>query len=112
MSGSGSTDAATRCAYRAEIHIKPHHLGPYLGHLGTAPADRDFPWIYTNPIYVEAYNQWDLSVGYDITDALAVTFEGINLTGEDVRWHARSVNHVYRLEDQQPRYALGARYKF
>jgi hypothetical protein len=41
-------------AYRAEIHIKPHHLGGYLGHLGTAPADHDFPWIYTNPIYVEA----------------------------------------------------------
>jgi len=40
-------------AYRAEIHIKPHHLGVYLGHLGTAPADGDFPWIYSNPVYVE-----------------------------------------------------------
>jgi TonB-dependent receptor len=65
-----------------------------------------------NPIYVEAYDQIDLSVGYDITDALAISFEAINVTGEDVRWHARSVNQVYRLEDQAPRYALGARYKF
>ena len=40
-------------AYRAEIHIKPHHLGVYLGHLGTAPADGDFPWIYSNPVYVQ-----------------------------------------------------------
>jgi TonB-dependent receptor len=65
-----------------------------------------------NPIYVEAYDQIDFSVGYDINDALSVSLEGINLTGEDVRWHARSINQVYRLEDQSPRYALGARYKF
>lgn len=66
----------------------------------------------TNPIYVEAYDQIDLSIGYDINDSLALSFEAINLTGEDVRWHARSVKQVYRLEDQSPRYALGARYKF
>jgi len=66
----------------------------------------------TNPIYVEAYDQIDLSVGYDINDSLSVSFEAINLTGEDVRWHARSVKQIYRLEDQSPRYALGARYKF
>lgn len=65
-----------------------------------------------NPIYVEPYKQYDLSLGYDINDSLALTFEGINLTGEDVRWHARSVKQVYRLEDQSPRYAIGARYKF
>jgi len=65
-----------------------------------------------NPIYVEAYDQIDLSLGYDITDNLAVSLEAINLTGEDVRWHGRSVNQVMRLEDQDPRYALGVRYKF
>jgi TonB-dependent receptor len=65
-----------------------------------------------NPIFVEAYSQVDLSLGYDINDQLSVSLEGINLTGEDVRWHARSVNQVYRLEDQEARYAIGARYKF
>jgi TonB-dependent receptor len=65
-----------------------------------------------NPIYVEAYDQIDMSLGYDFNDHFAVSFEGINLTGEDVRWHARSVKQVYRLEDQSPRYAIGARYKF
>jgi len=65
-----------------------------------------------NPIYVEPYDQIDMSLGYDISDNLALTFEAINLTGEDVRWHARSVKQMYRLEDQDPRYALGARYKF
>jgi TonB-dependent receptor len=65
-----------------------------------------------NPIFVEAYDQIDLSVGYDFNDHLSISLEGINLTGEDVRWHARSVNQVYRLEDQSARYAIGARYKF
>jgi TonB-dependent receptor len=66
----------------------------------------------TNPLYVEEYDQIDLSVGYDFNDNLSVALEVINLTGEDVRWHARSKNQIVRLEDQSPRYALGVRYKF
>ena len=65
-----------------------------------------------NPRYVEAYQQFDLSIGYDINDNLAVSFEAINLTGEDIRWHGRSENQMFRLEDQFARYAIGARYKF
>jgi TonB-dependent receptor len=67
---------------------------------------------FRNPIFVEAYDQIDLSVGYDINDNLAVSFEAINLTGEDVRWHGRSDLQMWRLEDQGARYGLGARYKF
>ncbi len=67
---------------------------------------------YRNPVYVEAYDQIDLSLGYDFNDNLSFSFEGINLTGEDVRWHGRSEKQLWRLEDQGPRYALGARYKF
>jgi TonB-dependent receptor len=67
---------------------------------------------FRNPIFVEPYDQIDLSVGYDINDHLAVSFEAINLTGEDVRWHGRSSLQLWRLEDQGARYALGARYKF
>jgi len=65
-----------------------------------------------NPIYVEEYDQIDLSLGYDFNQHLSLQFEGINLTGEDVRWHGRSEKQMWRLEDQEPRYALGARYKF
>jgi hypothetical protein len=43
----------TAGAYRVEITIIPHHLGPYLADLGTAYADLEYPWIYANPIYVE-----------------------------------------------------------
>jgi hypothetical protein len=40
-------------AYRVEISIIPRHLGPYLKDLGTAFADRELPWIYASPIYVQ-----------------------------------------------------------
>lgn len=39
-------------AYRVEVLMTPHHLGPYLGRLGPAHAEREQPWIYGNPIYV------------------------------------------------------------
>jgi TonB-dependent receptor len=67
---------------------------------------------FRNPVYVEAYDQIDLSVGYDINEHIAVSFEAVNLTGEDVRWHGRSDKQLWRLEDQGARYSLGARYKF
>jgi hypothetical protein len=40
-------------AYRVEISILPHHLGPYLGDLGPALADTEVPWVYASPIYVQ-----------------------------------------------------------
>jgi len=67
---------------------------------------------WRNPIFVEPYDQIDLNVGYDFTDHLAVSFEAVNLTGEDVRWHGRSDKQMWRLEDQGARYAFGVRYKF
>jgi hypothetical protein len=39
-------------AYRVEVSIVPRHLGPYLGHLGTALVDAEYVWIYASPIYV------------------------------------------------------------
>jgi TonB-dependent receptor len=66
----------------------------------------------TNPFYVDAYDQIDLSVGYDFNEQLALSFEAINLTGEDIRWFGRSEKQLVRLEDASPRYAVGVRYKF
>jgi len=67
---------------------------------------------WRNPIYVEAYDQIDLSIGYDVNSHLSLTLEGINLTEEDIRWHGRSDKQIWFAEDQGARYALGARYKF
>jgi TonB-dependent receptor len=65
-----------------------------------------------NPYYVEEYEQWDLSVNYTLNDHWSFGLEAINLTGEDVRWHARTDQMIVKLADQSPRYMLGARYKF
>ena len=65
-----------------------------------------------NPYFVEAYQQIDANVSYDFSENFTVSLEAINLTGEDIRWHARSENQMVRLVDQQPRYMLGFRYKF
>ncbi|GFE82205.1 TonB-dependent receptor [Steroidobacter agaridevorans] len=65
-----------------------------------------------NPEYVEEYYQVDLSVGYEVNENLTLSLEGLNLTEEDVRWHGRSINQPWYVEDQGARYALGARYKF
>ena len=65
-----------------------------------------------NPIYVEAYDQWDLSVNYAINDRWSLGLEAINLTGEDVRWHGRTEDQLVKLSDQDARYMLGVRYKF
>jgi len=65
-----------------------------------------------NPVYVEPYAQIDLSIGYQATEQLSFSLEGLNLTEEDVRWHGRSEKQVWFLEEQGARYALGARYKF
>ncbi|HEV7716202.1 MAG TPA: TonB-dependent receptor, partial [Steroidobacteraceae bacterium] len=67
---------------------------------------------FRNPVYVEAYDQFDASLNYNFSDKLSVSLEGLNLTGEDVRQHGRSEAQLWYLEEQGPRYALGARYKF
>ena len=65
-----------------------------------------------NPYYVEEYEQWDLSVNYTLNDHWSFGLEAINLTGEDVRWRARTDQMIVKLADQSPRYMDGVRYKF
>jgi TonB-dependent receptor len=67
---------------------------------------------WRNPVYVAEHKQFDLSVGYDLNDHLSFSLEGINLTGEDLRTYGRSEKQLWYLEDDGPRYAVGARYKF
>jgi TonB-dependent receptor len=62
--------------------------------------------------YVEDYGQYDLNVSYDINEQLAVSFEGINLTGEDQRIYHRVPEQVFYVYELAPRYLLGVRYKF
>ncbi|TAP42394.1 TonB-dependent receptor [Alteromonas sp. KUL49] len=65
-----------------------------------------------NPTYIEAYNQLDVNVRYQVTEDLEVFVEGINVTGEYVRSHGRHENMVVGIYDVEPRYNIGARYSF
>ena len=47
-----------------------------------------------NPIYTEAYGQFDANFSYNITDNLTVMLEAINLTDEIQRLHGRDENNL------------------
>jgi TonB-dependent receptor len=64
------------------------------------------------PGYTEPYGQVDLSVGYNLTKNLALSFEAINLTNATQRQHGRNSNEVLSAIQFGPRFMLGARYKF
>jgi TonB-dependent receptor len=64
------------------------------------------------PGYTEAYGQLDLSVGYNLTKNLALSFEGINITNATQRQHGRTSNEILSAQVTGPRYMVGARYKF
>ena len=68
--------------------------------------------ISTEPTFVEEYGQWDLSLGYNITESFSVQFEALNITGENLRQYGRYEEQLLRAIAQEPRYALGARYTF
>lgn len=65
-----------------------------------------------NPVYVEAYSQIDANISYNITDALTVSLEGLNLLGADTRSHERTESMLSEAYDLGPRYTIGARYNF
>lgn len=65
-----------------------------------------------NPVFNEPFSQVDVNLSYDVSDALQVTFEAINLTGENLRTFGRDGSNFWLAQELAPRYLLGARYKF
>jgi TonB-dependent receptor len=65
-----------------------------------------------NPIFIEAYDQIDVNVSYEINEDLQVFMEVINLTGENSRSHMRNERMIWDLFDLGARYQIGARYVF
>lgn len=65
-----------------------------------------------NSLFVDAYKQLDMSVTYDVTENIQVSFEGINLTGENLRTRSRNEKAFVSIQELGPRFLLGARYRF
>jgi TonB-dependent receptor len=64
------------------------------------------------PGYTDAYGQVDLSVGYNLTKNVSLSFEAINLSNATQRQHGRTDNEILQTTQYGPRYMVGARYKF
>jgi TonB-dependent receptor len=65
-----------------------------------------------NPVYVEPFGQLDFNISYDVTESLAVSLEGINLTKESLRTYGRDPNQLWFAQELDRRFLLGARYRF
>jgi iron complex outermembrane receptor protein len=64
------------------------------------------------PVYTEEYLQWDFSSSYNINDNYSVSFEVLNILGEDVRQHGRYDEQFLYENTQDPRYTIGFRAVF
>jgi len=65
-----------------------------------------------NALFTDDRAQVDLSVSYDVTDNLQVTFEGINLTEQENRQFSRNSRQLFFAGETDARFSFGARYKF
>lgn len=65
-----------------------------------------------NPLYVEAYGQWDANASYEIRKGLTVFVEGINLTDETTRVIGRTPAYVNFATQTGRRINIGARFSF
>lgn len=61
---------------------------------------------------VDSRNQLDISAGYDFNDQISLTFDALNVTGEDFYSYHRDKQLNRLLIDQEPVFVFGARYKF
>jgi len=64
------------------------------------------------PLYVEPFGQFDLSLGYNFNQNLRFQFEAINVTDAYTRTHMRNENQMGAVTQLGRRFMIGARYKF
>ncbi|WP_299593716.1 TonB-dependent receptor [uncultured Microbulbifer sp.] len=64
------------------------------------------------PVFTEAYGQWDLNASYEVTEDITVFLEGLNVTDETIRRHGRFANQLVSAQQYGARYNFGVRAKF
>jgi TonB-dependent receptor len=65
-----------------------------------------------NPVFNDPYGQVDISVSYDLTKNISLSFEGINLLEEGVRSYSRDYINTWYESEGSARYLAGARFRF
>lgn len=79
----------------------------YLSATGQEGGSSESP-----PQFRKAYGQLDLSVNYDLTEELTVSFNAVNLTDETEETYGRYERQFIGANQYGVRYVLGARYSF
>lgn len=64
------------------------------------------------PVFTEAYGQWDISGSFNLNETVTFFVEGLNVTNETTRRHGRFKNQLVDAEQYGPRYNIGVRAKF
>lgn len=65
-----------------------------------------------NPLFIDAFEQIDINVSYDVNEDLSVSLDVINLTEEGQRQFGRSRNNVFFVQEADRRFVLSASYNF
>ena len=65
----------------------------------------------SDAFFIQDRDQLDLSASYDINDAIKLSFDALNITGEDER-DRREAGLTTRFTEQEPIYVFGLRYSF
>ena len=65
-----------------------------------------------NPVFVAPFGTVDMSVTYDITPNVTISFQGVNMTNEDVRTYGRDKEQLWFAQELDARYYLGASFRF
>ena len=68
-----------------------------------------------HPYFVDAYKQFDVSFGFEVTEQISLSFEGINLTDENVYYYnllgTGQQEHFSSAVNAGRRYQFGARFR-
>jgi iron complex outermembrane receptor protein len=92
-----------------EIRLAVNWRDEYLLQFG---QEQNLSAFGTEPTFVNASTQLDLSASYKFTDRLNVFFEGTNLTNETMSTHGRYNNQLLNVWSYGSRYKVGIRYRF
>ena len=92
-----------------EIRIAANWRDEYLLQFG---QEQNLSAFGTEPTFVNASTQIDLSASYRFTERMSVFFEGTNLTNETMSTHGRYDNQLLNVWSYGSRYKVGLRYRF
>ena len=65
-----------------------------------------------NPLFTAAFGTLDFNISYNVTEDIALSIEGVNLTSESLRQYGRDETNLVFAQELKPRFLLGGRFRF